>query len=99
MKAHDNKASFLTATAVYQDPEASQKQKDEALECILAYDGEDIRATDKRVFDVLMKATQTENRYLGGIDEPIVSIKWSEDRERIEVVLELVEKIISALKR
>jgi hypothetical protein len=97
MKAHNDKGRYLIATAILKSDDVSNKLSEDALECVLAYQGEDINKTDKRVFDVLMKNTQVENRYLGGDDEPIVSIKWSEDREHSEVIAELVNKIMEAL--
>ena len=98
MKAHNDKGRYLVATAILQSDKGGQQLRNDALECILAYQGENIKETDEQVFKVLMKATQVENRYLGGDDEPIVSIKFSEDRDHAEVIAELVLKIMDVLK-
>ena len=55
-------------------------------------------AKQRKVYDVLMDYTQVELRYLGGNEEPIVSIKWSEDRRHEDVISELAEKICNKLK-
>lgn len=53
--------------------------------------------TKKIIASVLQDILQEENRYLGGDDEQIISIKYSEEQPKADCIEELATKLTTAL--